>query len=505
MSGKILINIVSNYTSRIWNFIAIYVFTPIFLKYFGIESFAIISFYALILGTMSFADAGLSSAITREFAKSQPAFDKFRILKKLEYIYVLICFFVAILIFFIAPLIAKYWLKVESTNVINLIYYIRLIGIGVSFQLLSTIYFGSLMGLGLQVYPNSIQLFWSLLKNFGIVIIYNLYKIDIQFFFIWQIICNIIYVLFLRVMTLHLLKKDNTPRSSTNKNKILSDELVKYIFGMSLISIISALNIQADKIIISKLFALKEFGYYSLASTIAQIPLVIATPLSIVAFPDMTKKNYEKKEEDTLIIFERYSFAITTIVTIIGCCLLLFTKEVVLIWLGEKAFSIKNLSLIVAVTQLLLLGGTFLSLQLMPYYLLLSKGLTKFTIIQGVVQLCFSIPASYFFITRYGILGIGFPWLIINFGAFIFLYYILYRDIIKKNFFRLINNCLIIPCIVNILISLTYYMFFYNSLNTVSFIVPCILLVSISLIINVVIYIFIKSQTSNSTIKKIIY
>jgi hypothetical protein len=40
----------------------------LYIHYLGIESYAIIGFYTLLLGIISFADAGMSSAIIKEFS-----------------------------------------------------------------------------------------------------------------------------------------------------------------------------------------------------------------------------------------------------------------------------------------------------------------------------------------------------------------------------------------------------------------------------------------------------
>jgi hypothetical protein len=59
--------LVSNYGSRLWSNL-FFIFTPLYIHYLGIESYAIIGFYTLLLGIISFADAGMSSAIIKEFS-----------------------------------------------------------------------------------------------------------------------------------------------------------------------------------------------------------------------------------------------------------------------------------------------------------------------------------------------------------------------------------------------------------------------------------------------------
>lgn len=50
--------------------------------------------------------------------------------------------------------------------------------------------------------------------------------------------------------------------------------------------------------------------------------------------------------------------------------------------------------------KILILGSLFLALQFPLYYLLLSKGKTKYTIYQGVIQLFIGLPLLFFFQTN---------------------------------------------------------------------------------------------------------
>ncbi|RZJ46768.1 MAG: hypothetical protein EOO44_22605, partial [Flavobacterium sp.] len=61
--------LISNYAAKFWGLISVFIFIPIYIKFLGVENYGVISFNALLLGIISFADAGMSSAIVKEFAK----------------------------------------------------------------------------------------------------------------------------------------------------------------------------------------------------------------------------------------------------------------------------------------------------------------------------------------------------------------------------------------------------------------------------------------------------
>ena len=95
--------------------------------------------------------------------------------------------------------------------------------------------------------------------------------------------------------------------------------------------------------------------------------------------------------------------------------------------------------------------GTILnSLAWIPYWYLLAKGITKFTLYQNILIAIISIPLLVFLTTKYNILGASYVWFFINFVSicigipiFHFLYF-------KGEFINWIKNDIIIPLIISL-------------------------------------------------------
>ncbi len=425
-------NIIANYGSRLWAFISIYLFIPFYIKLLGVESYAIISFYTLILGIVSFADAGLSSATNREFAKHGTNNHKWSVLLLFEKYYTLICLFIMVLIMLSAPYLAGSWLQPVGIENSYLTLQIRLIGIGVAIQLLTSLYSGGLMGLQHQVAANAMQMCWSFAKTAGVTLVLYLVRADLTVFFICQILCNVLYLLALRYHLKRSLFSDNAKTIEQRETWSVPADLLKYLGGMTLIAMISSLNIQADKLITSKVFTLEEFGYYSLASTIGQLPLLLASPLAIVVFPMMTKLISEGRMDTTKEIYQTFSFWLNCIIAPVSVIVFLYSSELLTLWTNNEQISPAEIEKIQWATKFLVIGNAFLAMQLMPFYFLMAKGHTKYTIRQGIIQLLFTAPALYICIRSWGISGAGIPWVIINLGAYVYL-----LGVIQRHYMRL--------------------------------------------------------------------
>lgn len=393
MNNSNVLKLLSNYGSRLWSLISVFIFVPLYIRYLGIENYAVIGFYSLLLGIISFADAGMSSAIIKEFAKDQSASYKYSLLRKIETLYLSICVIIALMVFLFSHYIALNWLKTEKIPIDDLSYYISLVGFGVVLQLLSSLYFGAFFGLNQQVKANLFQITWNVLKSGFVILLLIYYKPTLEVYFVWQIIINLIYIFVLRFSTIRCLK--SIENKLQNYLKEIPKSVLEYIGGMVVIAIISSINSQADKLITSSFFSLKTFGYYNIASILAQVPVILATPLAMFVFPFFSKFSEIKNRNQLNITYKKASFLLNIILFPATIILFLYMQDFLLFWTG-KSIEAKFVPVIVQVAKTLLIGSFFLALQFPLYYLLLSKGKTKYNIYQGIVQIAFALPLLYF-------------------------------------------------------------------------------------------------------------
>ncbi|WP_313359970.1 oligosaccharide flippase family protein [Empedobacter sp.] len=490
MEQSNLIKLISNYGSKLWSMISVFIFIPLYIKFLGSENYGLIGFYALLLGIISFADSGMSSAVIKEFSQESNSNYKYTVFCNLEKIYLFVCILICTIIFFSTGFIVDHWISSKGIPRNELIFNVRLIGIGVTTQLISSLYFGALFALNNQVRSNLIQLLWSFSRSALVFVLFVLFSKSIEIYFFWQILCNILYVLVLRYFVVKKLKEQNENQVLKIEFSSLPKHITSYIGGMVFIAIISAINIQADKLVTSSMFDLGTFGFYNIASSLAQLPAILAAPVIAFAFPLFSKFSSAdsiENDEKNLNVFSKVFYLINIMVVIIAVAVFFYAKEILLLWTKN---TIPDL-IFPAITfdvKVLIIGSLFLSLQFPLYYLLLSKGKTKYTIYQGIVQVCIGIPLLYYCSKRYGLYGIPIPWLTINLLAFIYLFIIVskyYLNFATISFYqKIFISPIIITLVVNILMYFCYKQF------TINFI-PFVAIASVlSLISSIVFYNF---------------
>lgn len=79
MEHSNLAKLISNYGNRLWSMISVFIFIPLYIRFLGSENYGLIGFYALLLGIISFADSGMSSAIIKEFSQEHTSNYKYSV------------------------------------------------------------------------------------------------------------------------------------------------------------------------------------------------------------------------------------------------------------------------------------------------------------------------------------------------------------------------------------------------------------------------------------------
>ena len=272
-------NIIANTIARIWGFISVYLFVPLYLKFLGIEAYGLVGFYSTLIGVLAFADMGFTATLNREMARLSVRKDstqKMRdLLRTYESTYLFISSVLAVTIWTLAPMIAKHWLRSKVLQPHEMATAIRLMGVAIALQLPSGLYIGGLMGLQRQVLANTLQISWGIFRGLGAVLVLWLLSSTIFAFFLWQLVANALYYVAARQTLWHALPSSpNEPRFRW----FVFRDTWRYAAGMAGMAVLSTVLCQTDKIVVSKMLPLEMLGYYTLAGVLASVLLRWSVP-----------------------------------------------------------------------------------------------------------------------------------------------------------------------------------------------------------------------------------
>ena len=454
------LNVVANYAGKLWGIASVYVFVPIYVRLLGMDAYGLIAVNSIVLAILFIADAGLSSAFAREAARAEPGQVLLDLLTTVERALLSILVAIGVVFMLAAPLIASSWLS--STHTVppeHVRQCLWLMGIAFIPQIAMSLYFGGLMGLQRQVSANLLWTAFSVARS-GLVVIPIFFLPDVRLFFAWQALASISMMLLMR----HVLRRHiSQPLRAASHQKVRGHfswpalrAIRAYAVGMLGMSVISALNTQMDKLVVSKMLPLNEFALYSLASTLAQIPFILTLPIAAALLPRFTNLlNQPHRRDDLTRLYRDASYYIACIGAIAGLGLCLFIPDVFSLWIRGQSINAETLN----AARLLALGSMLMTLQMAPYQLALAHGHQATNLRIGTFMTVVSVPLQILLTSRYGVLGAAIPWLILNLVAFVYLGVILNRKfpLVPLHHWLFIDNLLPIMPALLLLISARFY------------------------------------------------
>jgi O-antigen/teichoic acid export membrane protein len=406
-------NIVANVIGRIWGIVSAYVFIPLYLKFLGIEAYGLVGFYSTLLAVLAFADVGFTATINREMARLSVREDSTgkmgNLLRTYESTYFCISSALAVIIWVLAPLIATHWLRSQVLQPREIAATIRLMGVAVTFQLPSGLYIGGLMGLQRQVRANSIQIGWGVFRGLGAVLVLWLCSPTIFAFALWQLISTALYCFIARLGLWRAL-----PCSLGNPGPHFEWRVFRdtwhYAAGMAGMAVVSTLLTQTDKLAVSKMLSLEMLGYYTLAGSVASVPLMLAGPIATAVFPRLTGLVASDDCKGLTLLYHRTSELVAVAVIPAGLTVAIFGGNLIFAWTGSAIIAQRA-----APVASLLLGGQLMqSVTIVPYYVALAHGNVRLILQICIVSVVLITPLLVLLILKYGIVGAGFSWLLMN-------------------------------------------------------------------------------------------
>lgn len=427
---------------------------PIYIKILGIESYGLVGFYITLQATLQVFDFGISPTMTRELARysvEEDASKKSRdFVKSLELIYWGIGIGISLLLLVLSPSIANEWLKVKNISD-NTLSFVTLVIIGLIFiQWPLSFYQGALIGLNRQTLANAIGVFFNFLRFSVSLSVLFLIDASIESFFLSQFICSLIQIIVSIVAVWSIL-----PKSETNPKfdfQIIR-ESIQFSVGVGSINVLGLLLTQMDKIILSTLLPLEQFGYYVLASTIGRSISIVTTPVFNYIFPKFSTLVAEKNKEDLSLTYRASNQLMIVIVVPLATIIAFFAPDILTMWTHNPDI-VTNVS---KPTSILVLGTGLNSLMITPYSLHLAYGETRrwFLMAMGFAGLLFTFLIIV--VPTYGTIGASFTWLLLNsLQIFVGIPLTQFYLLPKENIINLFMELLIPICMAGFLTFIMY-------------------------------------------------
>ena len=406
-------NLLAGLVNSVWTALATFAVVPFYIDYLGIEAYGMIGFFITLQGVFLLLDLGLSPTVSREFAKHnmhKRYAGVANFMHSVAVAYWLLAAAIAIFFLIFSGAIADHWLSSNDPELTNA-GLILLMGISVASRFPHSIYRGALIGAEKLVLLNSINMLMVTVTAVGSVLVLALVDATLQAFFIWQAICGLLLTTLMRRAAWKLIIPAG--RRAGERPRFDRNDLIKvwrFTAGLTLVSIASVILLQLDKLMLSAMVPMREFGVYMVAVLAGSIFSAFFMPVFNVIYPRMTSLAEAADDKQLILLYRRGTRALATILFPIAMVLGLFSEPIVTLWTGDAQLASQARPLIFFIAAGFAINGVMH----FPYALQLAYGQTGIALQCSVLMAIILVPLILILVGEYGVLGGAASWLIVQ-------------------------------------------------------------------------------------------
>src|SRR5579871_2635660 len=190
-------NIIANFLGQGLRALFALAFVPLYIRYLGIESYALIAIFTLLLAWLSIFDTGLRATLSREMARfAGGALDPTAIRDVLRTVEVLVLAFgllSALAIGSLSGYLAA-WVHPEHLPPQTVRLAFAAMGVVVMLTFSEGMYLGCLSGMQRQVLENAIMTVFGTVRSCGAVLVIAFISPTIEAFFVWQALVSLMSI-----------------------------------------------------------------------------------------------------------------------------------------------------------------------------------------------------------------------------------------------------------------------------------------------------------------------
>ena len=440
-------NVLANYLGQGWRTIMSLAFVPLYIKYLGVEVYGLIGIFVMLQAWLALLDMGMKPTLGREMARftggGHDAQSIWDLLRSIEIVALGMACLIALGIWAASDWLAADWVQAESIPVDVMAHAFSLMGLVIALRFIENVYTHSIAGLQRQVLQNVVTSIMATVRGGGAVVVLVWVEPTINAFFIWQGLMSLVTAAIFMIFVYRVLPR--SVRAARFSLTALHD-IWRFAAGMLGITLLTLLLTQIDKVLLSRLLSLEDFGYYTLASLVAGALYIMVTPIAAAFYPRFTELLTRKDDVALSNAYHLGSQLVTVFMGSATVMLMVFADRVLLLWTADPSL-IEQVAPVMKVLAL----GTFLNgLMWIPYQMQLAHGWTSLSIRINTVAVVFLIPAILWSVPIYGAMGAAYVWVVLNSGYCVIGVHFMYRRLLTPEKWTWYRSDILMPLTVAI-------------------------------------------------------
>ena len=410
-------NILASYASQIYVTLVGILILPLYLKYMGAEAYGLVGFFTMLQAWFNLLDMGLTPTVARETARfsggATDALSYRRLLRALQLIFFVVALVGGGAMFVFSGLIADSWLKVQTLPLEQVQLALQLMAFGVALRWMSGLYRGCISGSEQLVWLGGFNAFVATLRFVGLLPVLIWVGHSPAVFFTYQLFVAVVELAGLAVKAYGLFPAVPQGQQLGWSPASLFTPIrpvLKFSLTIAFTSSVWVLVTQTDKLVLSGILPLAEYGYFTLAVLVAGGITIISGPISMVIMPRMARLYAEGNHDEVRRIYNQAAQLVSVIAGSLAVTLIVCTESLLFAWTGNRELT----QAAAPILQLYAIGNGLLSLGAFPYYLQYARGNLRYHLIGNLVLVVLLIPAIVVAAMKAGGIGAGWVWVGMN-------------------------------------------------------------------------------------------
>lgn len=340
-----------------------------------------------------------------------------------------------------ADWLATSWLQVEALPSRVVAQAFVVMGLVTAIRFIESVYRSSIVGLQRQVLFNVVNSTMATIRGLGAVGVLIWVSASIEAFFIWQGLVSVVTLVILIATTYASLPRSD--RAGQFSLKALCS-VWEFAGGMVGITFLALLLTQVDKILLSKLLSLSDYGYYSLAAVVASALYMVITPITQAFYPRLCELHERNDQAGLIDTYHKGAQLVSVFGGSVAIVVILFAENFLRVWTQDTEVAQRTATLL----SLLMLGNLLNGLMWIPYQTQLAHGWTRLAIRINIVAVAVMVPAIFWVTPQFGAEGAAWVWVSLNAGYVFIGIHFMCRRILRSEKWRWCTQDVFLPLLV---------------------------------------------------------
>ena len=325
-SPSIKINVISNFLAQAYVMGVGILMAPVYLSFMGSEAYGLIGFFTMLSAWFVLLDIGLTPTLVRETARyhgGAVSIDALRLfLRALEIVFGIAAVVGAVTMVSFAHDIATRWLVVKHLPVAEVTDALVLMGLAMPLRWISGLYRGVMVGFERQVWLGGYNVVIATARFVGVLSIFWTLGASPVDFFAYQLVVAIAELGGLIFAVYRVVGRSSGRAAPFTWAPLIGN--LKFSIAIAFTATAWVVIMQSDKLVLSKLLPLAEYGMFSIAVVAANAVNMVNAPFNQTILPRLTKLASQDDEKRMRIFYRRATQAVCVLMSPGGRHALLF-------------------------------------------------------------------------------------------------------------------------------------------------------------------------------------